>query len=127
MLTVYDEVTNVCVPKLPHCDHHSDCQHHQMCCRNSCCPKYFFDQWKQFRYFSKRYILNVFSCCFSCVIDEQCQEWKTGQKCCSGGKCCDKHDVEFEADDKVMRDAAVNVSDHVIMEEHFLEAVSQGL
>ena len=49
VLTVYDEVTNVCVPKLPHCDHHSDCQHNQMCCRESCCPKHFFDQWQQFR------------------------------------------------------------------------------
>ena len=82
----------------------------------------------------KELVFNVFIICFiSCVIDEQCQEWKTGQICCSGGKCCDKHDIEIEEvfDDKVMKDAAVseadNVSDHVIMEEHFLEAISQGL
>jgi len=44
----------------------------ERCCRDSCCPTQFYRAWTQ----------------FSCVTDQQCQEWKTGQSCCLGGKCC---------------------------------------
>merc|ERR1712107_21271 len=80
--TVYDDISSICLPKLAHCSDHHDCHHSQMCCRDTCCPKQYFEQWKK----------------FSCVIDEQCVEWNTGQRCCSGGTCCDEHEHEDDDD-----------------------------
>ena len=47
--TVYDDVTSVCVPRLPRCSAHSDCDSAHMCCRHTCCPKLYWQQWTQFR------------------------------------------------------------------------------
>ena len=37
----------------------------------------------------------------SCVIDEQCEEWRTGRRCCSGGRCCDEEDENDQEDEDV--------------------------
>lgn len=70
------EETRICVARPRPCTQHSDCGaigEPHLCCKDSCCPLTFFQQWTQ----------------FSCVTDEQCQDWKTGESCCEGGRCCD--------------------------------------
>ena len=47
--TVYDELTSFCAPILPRCSGHQDCEAGHMCCRDTCCHKTYFDQWRQFR------------------------------------------------------------------------------
>ena len=41
----------------------------------------------------------------SCVIDEQCQEWRTGRRCCPGGRCCDEEEEEEEEEEDPGEDA----------------------
>jgi len=101
LTTVFDEHEHICVPKLAQCEKHSDCKRHHKCCKNTCCPKHYFEQWKS----------------FSCVIDEQCVEWNTGQRCCSGGKCCDdmmvseKAEIYEKNETDVTRDEAEEILD----------------
>lgn len=67
-----------------------------MCCRDTCCHKTYWDQWTQ----------------FSCVIDEQCEEWRTGERCCKGGRCCDE-EAEDLSDENVSRDDGYGNKDEI--------------
>ena len=76
----------------------------------------------------------------SCVIDEQCEEWRTGRRCCVGGRCCDE-EVEDHSHENVSRDASYgnkdeisgasqtshNVFEHTITNESSTEFRDQGM
>ena len=76
----------------------------------------------------------------SCVIDEQCEEWRTGRRCCVGGRCCDE-EVEDLSHDNVSGDASYgnkdeisgasqtshNVFEHTITNESSTEFRDQGM
>ena len=81
----YEDVT-ICVERPHRCHQHSDCGD-QLCCKDSCCPLQFFQQWTKFRKVD-RPDSNILTSHCSCVTDQQCQEWKTGESCCEGGHCC---------------------------------------
>ena len=49
---------------------------------------------------------------WSCVIDEQCEEWRTGQRCCKGGRCCDE-EAEDLSDENVSRDKGYGNKDEI--------------
>ena len=51
------------------------------------------------------------------MIDEQCVEWKTGEKCCSGGSCCDDEPVNDDPDPTFFQ---------ITMEEYFTEPITSG-
>ena len=144
--TVYDELTSFCAPVLPRCAGHQDCEDTgHMCCRDTCCHKSYFDQWKQFRYVVV-VVVTTRSYSFdnthsrSCVIDEQCEEWRTGRRCCVGGRCCDE-EVEDLSHENVSRDASYgnkdeisgasqtshNVFEHTITNESSTEFRDQGM
>ena len=46
------------------------------CCGQTCCPPSYQSQWAD----------------MSCVSDQQCRAWATGQFCCEEGRCCDSRE-----------------------------------
>ena len=74
------------------------------------------------------------------MIDEQCEEWRTGRRCCVGGQCCDEDDEDL-SDENVSEDVSYgskdeirgasqtshNVSEHTITNESSQELRDQGM
>ena len=74
------------------------------------------------------------------MIDEQCEEWRTGRRCCVGGRCCDEDDEDL-SDENVSEDVSYgskdeirgagqtshNVSEHTITNESSQELRDQGM
>ena len=74
------------------------------------------------------------------MIDEQCEEWRTGRRCCVGGRCCDEDDEDL-SDENVSEDVnygskdeisgasqtSHNVSEDTITNESSQELRDQGM
>ena len=74
------------------------------------------------------------------MIDEQCEEWRTGRRCCLGGRCCDE-DEEDLSEQNVSGDVSAgskkeisgasqtshNVLEHTITNESSQEFRDQGM
>merc|ERR1712038_2188235 len=73
---VRDIPRGVCFHALNECNSHEDCPQTttNKCCHQHCCPKEYFNKWKE----------------LPCPSDEFCQNMHLGTKCCSSTKhCCD--------------------------------------
>ena len=47
---LYEDQTEICLPRRRPCSAHSDCgDERERCCRDSCCPTQFYRAWTQFR------------------------------------------------------------------------------
>ena len=62
------------------------------------------------------------------MIDEQCQEWKTGNKCCTGGRCCDEAVESVSDDNNYIIDTEHDDNDGTVITEKelFTEIPKQG-
>ena len=63
------------------------------------------------------------------MIDEQCQEWQTGNKCCKGGRCCDEAIERVSDDNNYIIDTEQDdgeAHDVITEKEHFTEIPKQG-